>query len=87
MQNFEREFEEFCKSPNIDSGKARSYVRAIRYLCDYMGIYEMNAEAVNKIKMVEGNIRDKNSLFYKELLKFYYIISFPLNLSLLFRSY
>lgn len=70
MQNFERDFEEFCKSPGVDSGKARSYAKAVRYLCDYMEIYEMNDEAINKIKLIENNIKDKNSSFYRGLLKF-----------------
>lgn len=70
MQNFERNFEEFCKSPGVDSGKARSYAKAVRYLCDYMEIYEMNDEAINKIKLIENNIKDKNSLFYRGLLEF-----------------
>lgn len=70
MQNFERDFEEFCKSPSIESGKARSYANAIRYLCDYMGISEMNMEAVNKIRQVESDIRDKESPFYHSLLDF-----------------
>jgi len=70
MQNFERNFEEFCKSPGVDSGKARSYAKAVRYLCDYMEIYEMNDEAINKIKLIENNIKDKNSSFYRGLLEF-----------------
>ena len=70
MQNFERNFEEFCKSPGIDSGKARSYAKAVRYLCDYMEIYEINDEAINKIKLIENNIKDKNSSFYRGLLEF-----------------
>lgn len=70
MRVFEKNFEEFCKSPSVDSGKARSYAKAIRYLCDYMEIYEMNEETVNKIKLVEDDIKDKNSFFYQELLQF-----------------
>lgn len=70
MQNFEKDFEEFCKSPYVNSGKARSYARAIRYLCDYMEIYEINDESINKIRLVEDDIKDKNSLFYRGLLEF-----------------
>lgn len=70
MKNFERNFEEFCKSPGVDSGKARSYAKAVCYLCDYMEIYEMNEEAINKIKSIENNIKDKNSSFYRGLLEF-----------------
>lgn len=70
MQEFEKSFEEFCKSPGVDSGKARSYAKAIRYLCDYMGIYEMNDESINRIKAVENSVRDKNSAFYCGLFEF-----------------
>lgn len=33
-------------------------------------IYEMDAESIDKIKSVETCIKDKKSLFYKELLEF-----------------
>lgn len=70
MKNFEKCFEEFCESPNVDSGKARSYAKAIRYLCDYMEIYEMTEESIYKIKSIESSIKDKNSEFYQGLLGF-----------------
>lgn len=71
MQKFEVEFEEFCKTPGFDeSGKARSYAKAIRYLCDYMDISEINIENIEKIKNIEDSIKDKNSTFYCGLLEF-----------------
>ena len=70
MDSFEKDFEEFCKTPYIKSGKAGSYAKAIRYLCDYMEISEINRESVNKIKLVEESIKDENSLFYQGLLEF-----------------
>lgn len=70
MQKFDKDFEEFCKSEYENSRKASSYVNAIRYLCDYMGIYEINEDSVCKIKSVEENLKDKSSPFYRELLKF-----------------
>lgn len=70
MQDFEKEFETFCQSPGIDSGKARSYVKAIRYLCDYMEIYILDDDAISKIKAVESSVNDKNSKFYHNLLSF-----------------
>lgn len=71
MQKFEVEFEAFCKTPGFEeSGKARSYVMAIRYLCDYMDISEINIETIEKIKNVEDSIKDKNSTFYCGLLEF-----------------
>ena len=70
MNKFEGDFEEFCKLSNADSGKARTYVKVICYLCDYMEIYEMNDEAVTKIKSVENSIKDEESAFYQDLLSF-----------------
>ena len=70
MEIFEKKFEEFCESPSVDSGKARSYAKAIIYLCDYMGIDEINSESINAIKAVESKIKDKNSCFYQDLLNF-----------------
>ena len=70
MEVFEKNFEAFCKSPGVDSGKARSYAKAIRYLCDYMGIYEINKETINRIESIEIHIEDKNSRFYQDLLHF-----------------
>ena len=70
MEKFERDFEEFCKSPYVNSGKARSYAKAIRYLCDYMQICEVNEESIKKIRLVDENIKDKNSAFYRGLLDF-----------------
>lgn len=70
MHKFWDDFEEFCKSEYEGSGKASSYVRAIQYLCEYMEIYEINADSINKIKLVEEKIKDKNSAFYQNLLEF-----------------
>lgn len=38
MYDFYNKFEEYCKTPGIESGKARSYTKAIEYLCDYLKI-------------------------------------------------
>lgn len=70
MNKFLREFEEFCESPDIASGKARSYMYAIQYLCDFMGIYEIDEESINRIKAIESRVKDKNSQFYNDLKKF-----------------
>lgn len=32
MKEFFIQFEEYCKTPGVDSGKARSYAKAIEYL-------------------------------------------------------
>ena len=47
MQEFFRQFEDYCKTPGVDSGKARSYAKAIEYLCDYLKITEIDAQSVS----------------------------------------
>lgn len=70
MQSFLNRFEDFCKTPGIESGKARSYANAIAYLCDYLKISVIDAKSVSYIKSIENSIYDKNSALYKDLLSF-----------------
>lgn len=71
MRTFFNEFTEYCKTPGVeDSNKAKSYSKAIEYLCDYLKITKIDAPSIDKIKSVEEHISDKNSTFYKELLSF-----------------
>lgn len=47
MQNdFFIEFEDYCKTPGVDSGKASSYAKAIKYLCDYLKITEIDVQSI-----------------------------------------
>ena len=50
MQEFFRQFEDYCKTPGVDSGKARSYAKAIEYLCDYLEITAIDIQSVALIK-------------------------------------
>lgn len=70
MQDFLNQFEEYCKTPGVDSGKARSYAKAVEYLCDYLEITEINVQSIGRLKSLESNICDKNSALYQELLLF-----------------
>lgn len=70
MQKFLADFEEFCVTPGIESGKARSYAKAIEYLCDYLNITVIDANAVSYLRSIENDIKDKNSALYKNLLVF-----------------
>ena len=70
MQEFFNQFEEYCKTPGVDSGKARSYAKAIEYLCDYLKITNIDVQSISLIKKLEDDIYDKNSDFYKGLLFF-----------------
>ena len=70
MQEFFRQFEDYCKTPGVDSGKARSYAKAIEYLCDYLKITEIDAQSVSLIKSLENDIYNKNSSLYNGLLLF-----------------
>lgn len=70
MQEFFRQFEDYCKTPGVDSGKARSYAKAIEYLCDYLKITAIDIQSVSLIKELENDIYDKNSAFYGSFLMF-----------------
>lgn len=70
MQKFLADFEEYCITPGVESGKARSYAKAIEYLCDYLNITVIDAAAIAYIKTIENDVKDKNSTLYKDLLVF-----------------
>lgn len=70
MQRFLSQFEEYCITPEIESGKARSYAKAIEYLCDYLRITTIDENTISYIRTVENDVKDKNSKLYKELLLF-----------------
>ena len=54
MEKFLAEFEEFCITPGIESGKARSYAKAIKYLCDYLNITVIDAKSIAYIRSIES---------------------------------
>jgi hypothetical protein len=70
MQKFLADFEEYCITPGVESGKARSYAKAIEYLCDYLNITVIDAAAIAYMKTIENDVKDKNSTLYKDLLVF-----------------
>lgn len=70
MKKFLAQFEEFCQTPGIESGKARSYANAIAYLCDYLNISIIDAKTISNIRSIENDVNDKNSALYKDLLLF-----------------
>lgn len=70
MQEFFKQFEEYCKTPGINSGKASSYTKAIKYLCDYLEITTIDSQSVSMIKAIENDIYNKNSQFYINFLSF-----------------
>ena len=70
MERILADFEEFCQTPGIESGKARSYAKAIEYLCEYLNITVIDTPSIAYIKSIENNVKDKNSALYKDLLAF-----------------
>ena len=70
MKEFFAQFEDYCKTPGVDSGKARSYAKAIEYLCDYLKITEIDTQSIALIKSLENDIYNKNSPLYQSLLRF-----------------
>ena len=70
MREFFKNFEEYCKTPGVSSGKAQSYAKAIEYLCDYLKITDMNIQTVAMIKNLEEDLCDKNSALYQNFFLF-----------------
>ncbi len=70
FEEFFAEFGEYCKTPGKDSGKASSYANAIKYLCEYLQITEIDIHSMARIKSLEKDIYDKNSVLYQNLLLF-----------------
>lgn len=70
MQEFLIAFEKYCKTPGVDSGKARSYAKAIEYLCDYLNITYIDSQSIALIKSLENDIYNKRSALYNEMLLF-----------------
>ena len=70
MKKLLADFEEYCQTPGIESGKARSYAKAIEYLCDYLNITVIDTASIAYMKSIENNVKDKNSVLYKDLLAF-----------------
>lgn len=70
MRDFFEQFEEYCKTLGVDSGKARSYAKAIEYFCNYLKINEIDAQTISKIKSLERDIYNKKSALYQSLLFF-----------------
>lgn len=70
MRDFLEQFEDYCKTPGIDSGKARSYAKAIEYLLEYLKISEINVQTVSLIKSIEEDICNRHSNLYNNILLF-----------------
>lgn len=70
MDKFLESYEEFCENPSIKSGKAKSYVNAIKYLCNYLNINTINKTVIVEFKNIESEIRNNKSILYNELLYF-----------------
>ena len=70
MSEFFLEFEEFCKSPNFNSGKAKSYANAIKYLFEYMNFSTVSDSEFLKLQEISLLIKEKTSSFYLNLLDF-----------------
>ena len=70
FKEFFAEFEDYCKTPGVDSGKASSYAKAIKYLCEYLKITDIDVKSVALIKSLENDLYDKHSALYQNLLLF-----------------
>lgn len=71
MKEILKQFEEYCRTPGVDSNKARSYAKAIEYLCDYLQIDVVNEQTVLLFKDFQNNINEKSGSGYKNALQFF----------------
>ncbi len=70
MVDFLEEFEKFCETPNRKSGKPKSYVRAIKYLCEFLNIAKIDNEAIDKLYKIQTLVKNPSSEFYINLFDF-----------------
>ncbi len=64
-------FEIFSINRNyLNSGKARAYTLAIRYLCDFLNIRSFTPENLTLIKETSRVLNDENSRTYHSFLHF-----------------
>lgn len=68
FNTFEQLFVPFCETPDINSGKARSYYLAIRYLAEYLSLQDLDHGNVYRIIEKEEDIKDSSSDFYGKFL-------------------
>ena len=59
----------YCETTNVSSGKAGSYYRAIKYLADYLDLPNLGYGNAYRILEKEEDISNKNSIFYRQLLR------------------
>ena len=67
FNTFEQRFVPFCETPGVNSGKARSYYLAIRYLAEYMGLQDLGNGNARRILQKNGEIRNPACNFYRQL--------------------
>lgn len=72
MEKIFEEFKEYCEDPNIESGKAVSYARAIKYLCEFFNFNDKSSSLSLKKQMVdiEPEVQNKEGLIYSDFLQF-----------------
>ena len=70
LQYILKRFYVYCKTPGIDSGKSQSYVNAIQYLCDFLGVHQINEQIVAKFRSLEVEIYRSNNATRIKLLTF-----------------
>lgn len=67
FNTFEQKFVPFCETPRVQSGKARSFFLAIKYLAEYLNLPDLGHGNAYKILDKEDEIKDKTSEFYHNL--------------------
>ncbi|ACX74541.1 hypothetical protein Fisuc_0934 [Fibrobacter succinogenes subsp. succinogenes S85] len=69
FSTFERLYIPYCETTNVSSGKARSYYLAIKYLAEYLNLPNLGYGNAYKILEKENDLSERNSIFYRQLLR------------------
>lgn len=67
FNTFEQKFVPFCETEGVESGKAESYFRAIKYLAEYLSLPDFGHGNAYIILEKENEIKNRAGEFYHQL--------------------
>ena len=70
MDKLFKDFELYCTEPGKKTGKAYSYAKSMKYLCEYLNLSAINESTIELLRNKFDDLKDKNSAFYIDFLNF-----------------
>lgn len=70
MEMILSEFKKFCTDHYIKASKAPFYVRSIAFLCEFLGIAEINSESVSKFEGIKIWLADVECELYQGFMNY-----------------